>query len=701
MTTDTEAFERHERGRFEAAVLVLRRVPFTATMAVAIVAIGAATGTLWRPVHERSWFVNVAYGWPALREGKWWTPVSGWFFGLTPAQYITITIVFAVIVGFCEWRLGTMRTALVCAVGQIVSVVGASLIVAALGATNLEWATDLAHSRDVGFTTAMISAVAVVSATLRSPWRLRVRAVLLAYIAISFLFEGKLADVMHLIAVAMFLPIGERYFSTVERGFLPRTRREIRTLAFVGVLVIAVAEIAVYFFPGQGPLGPTAGDRGSLVGTAIDVVIIAIVANELRKGRNWAWWVTFAFGSLTVLGTLVALVTAAVVTDFTSTGAVTLGTGLLWLGLLTILVGSRQAFRVPRRRRIKGGKLSGQPEDEIVRELLARHGGSTMSWMTTWPENSYYFGADGERYLAYQRHAGTVITLADPVGPADELSETVDEFVSLCESAGLVPCLFSTSQAVADVAVSRGWRSVQIAEDTLIDLPALEFKGKPWQDVRSAINKAKKEDIEFQLVSLAEQPYSLVAQVRNISEEWVGDKGLPEMGFTLGGVDEALDPHVRVGLAVDRDGTVHGVTSWLPVYGPAGVLRGWTLDVMRRRPDGFRPVIEFLIASACVSFKEEGAEFVSLSGAPLAHSDSQADSEPIDKLLEALGAAMEPYYGFRSLHAFKAKFQPRHEPVFMSYRDEADLPRIGIALTRAYLPGVSASQLIRLTASKP
>ena len=80
------------------------------------------------------------------------------------------------------------------------------------------------------------------------------------------------------------------------------------------------------------------------------------------------------------------------------------------------------------------------------------------------------------------------------------------------------------------------------------------------------------------------------------------------MGFTLGGVTEAFDPDVRVGLAVDAAGSVHGVTSWLPVHGPAGTVDGWTLDLMRRRgpedsDDGFRPVIEFLIASACLAFQ--------------------------------------------------------------------------------------------------
>jgi phosphatidylglycerol lysyltransferase len=180
----------------------------------------------------------------------------------------------------------------------------------------------------------------------------------------------------------------------------------------------------------------------------------------------------------------------------------------------------------------------------------------------------------------------------------------------------------------------------------------------------------------------------MVQQVRGISEQWVSDKGLPEMGFTLGGVDEALDPEVRVGLAVDESGVLQGVTSWLPVYGPNGVVTGWTLDVMRRQPEGFRPVMEFMIASACLAFREQGALTVSLSGAPLARSEEDAVTlGAVDTLLNQLGEMLEPVYGFRSLHQFKTKFKPRYEPMYMVYPDEAALPRVGVALTQAFLPG--------------
>ena len=84
-----------------------------------------------------------------------------------------------------------------------------------------------------------------------------------------------------------------------------------------------------------------------------------------------------------------------------------------------------------------------------------------------------------------------------------------------------------------------------VAEEAIIDLPDLEFKGKSWQSVRTALNRATKDGITYREGQLAEMPRGLLTQVRAISELWVSDKGLPEMGFTLGGVDEALDPDTQ------------------------------------------------------------------------------------------------------------------------------------------------------------
>jgi lysylphosphatidylglycerol synthetase-like protein (DUF2156 family) len=251
-------------------------------------------------------------------------------------------------------------------------------------------------------------------------------------------------------------------------------------------------------------------------------------------------------------------------------------------------------------------------------------------------------------------------------------------------------------QELRDHADSAGWSSVQVAQETVLPLHSVSFKGKKFQDIRTALNQASKAGIRYEWTSYAAAPFSVQVQIEEISEEWVADRDMPEMGFTLGSLDELDDPEVRCLLAIDKRHTVHAVTSWLPIY-RKGHIVGWTLDFMRRRNGGFRASIEFLIASAALSLKDEGCEFVSLSGAPLARAEEDPSETPrrkarsrppgnLERLLDWLGATLEPVYGFRSLLAFKAKFQPRYEPLYMIYPDAASLPAVGAAVARAYLP---------------
>ncbi|QDQ96305.1 bifunctional lysylphosphatidylglycerol flippase/synthetase MprF [Tomitella fengzijianii] len=689
--------------RIDAARRVLTAVPFTAVVTLVLLISGFASQGIWRPLRDASWYPDIADGVPGLRDGQWWTPVTGIPFGATPTVFIALIVLTPFVLGWAEWRLGTLRTVVVFLAGQILSVLAASGLIRLAALAPWPWADALALARDAGMSTALVACVAAATATLRSPWRLRVRAILIAYVAVSFLFVARFADVAHIVAATVVLPLADRFFSTSEHGFGPRTRREYRLVAAIGLLLIGVVRVIVHLSPADGPLGPTGADDSSLWSTLFTVAVVLALADQLRRGRRWAWWAAVGYGSLVIAATVLAIV-FVVATGYESIGAVSAGTALLWLALVTMLVVGRSAFHAPARHRALRHSRDGDPLDD-AKAALRTYGSNTMSWMITWERNEYLFLPQrGQRVpgvIGFQRHAGTVIALTDPVCTPEQVAEAVVELTRVSEDSAAIPCLFSVSQATADAAAAQGWRVLQIAEDTIMDLPGLEFKGKRWQNVRSALNKAAKRGMEFTVTRLSSVSAGVLAQVREISEQWVGEKDLPEMGFTLGTVEEALDDETLVALATDAEGTVQGVLSWLPVYGPAAadgsaVVRGWTLDIMRKRDgDGATHVMEFLIASSARHFQSEGAQFLSLSGAPLARAGDEA-AQPVDRALELLGAAIEPFYGFRSLHRFKAKFNPRYEPVYLCCRDEADLPRIGVAIGRAYLPDATPRQLLAM-----
>jgi lysylphosphatidylglycerol synthetase-like protein (DUF2156 family) len=361
---------------------------------------------------------------------------------------------------------------------------------------------------------------------------------------------------------------------------------------------------------------------------------------------------------------------------------------LLWI----VVLGALGAFFV-HNRTYRDAAAAGR-----ARVILTR-GGSTLSYMSTWPGNQYWFSPDGRAAIAYRAIGAVAVTVGGPYGDPAALEPAITEFARFCEHRSLQPCLYSVTAQARAVTQRLGWRSVQIAEDTVLSLARLQFTGKKWQDVRTALNKAARQGLTAEWWSYPEAPLELAGEIRQISEKWMADKGLPEMGFTLGGLDELNDPNIRCLLAVGPDRTVHGITSWMPVYA-SGRPVGWTLDFMRRNtdPGTFRGVMEFLIATAALTFRDEGARFVSLSGAPLARLDRGEHPGTLQRLLDMIANTMEPVYGFQSLLHFKAKFQPLYQPLYMAYPDPAALGSIATAIGRAYLPHLTPRQALRLLA---
>ncbi len=370
-----------------------------------------------------------------------------------------------------------------------------------------------------------------------------------------------------------------------------------------------------------------------------------------------------------------------------------------------VLLAVLSAFLVQGRR--------GQREEGAVDRArrLVRIGGDSLSWMALWRNNEYWFTPDGKAGIAYQEHGTVALTVAGPFGEPAVQRRAVEGFLDYCAERALTPCFYSVTGDLWPQLRVEGFSRAPVAQETRLRIGGIEFKGKEWQNVRTALNKARKLDISVCWSSYRELPVHLRQQIVEVSEEWATRKPVPEMGFTLGGLDELMDDNVLCAVAVDGQGSVHGVTSWLPVFAD-GTVVSWTLDFMRRRADGFPGVMEFLIASAILELRGS-VEVISLSGSPLApdrgeaedarssdagpgDTDLQRQDAALSRLLNIVGKALEPVYGFRSLAHFKSRFQPEYRTLYMMYPDPLTLPAVGRALSSAYLPGLSVRQTARL-----
>jgi lysylphosphatidylglycerol synthetase-like protein (DUF2156 family) len=337
-------------------------------------------------------------------------------------------------------------------------------------------------------------------------------------------------------------------------------------------------------------------------------------------------------------------------------------------------------------------------DDDTLYRTLLRRGGDTLGFLGTWEGNRHWSSPDKESAVAYRLVGDVALAVADPLTPPGGRPEALRAFTDFCVEHGWIPAFYSIHADTAADLAELGWRQIPVGVETVLDLPGLTFAGKTWQKVRQPLTRAEREGYTAVWTRWHELTVSQASQVAAIDEEWVADRALPEMGFTLGSIDELRDRDVRLLLAVGPDDRIEAVTSWMPTW-TDGDVTGWTLDFMRRRTDGPNGMMEFLIAKAALQLQSEGATVLSLSGAPLADDpDEPADGDPapLRALLRWLAEVLEPAYGFASLFRFKGKFRPRYRQLSLAYRDPLQLPAIGAAVGRAYLPDASRREILAL-----
>ncbi|MDR6867225.1 lysylphosphatidylglycerol synthetase-like protein (DUF2156 family) [Microbacterium resistens] len=330
------------------------------------------------------------------------------------------------------------------------------------------------------------------------------------------------------------------------------------------------------------------------------------------------------------------------------------------------------------------------------RDRLRRYGSGTLGFMGTWPGNSHWFSPDGSGVIAYRVVSDIAIAVGDPVCAPEDMRATVRGFIDFCDSNAWTPVFYSTHEEVMPVFRDLGWKQLSVAEETVVPLERFALTGKVWTKVRQPYNRGNRDGLTAVWTRWVDLGPAMTAKLDALSEQWVSEKALPEMRFTLGGLEELKDPDVALMLAIGPDGELQAVTSWLPCW-EDGELVGWTLDFMRRADDAMSGVMEYLLASAALRMKEEGLATMSLSGAPLAQApDESGDPDGLTQLLAWLSRVLEPAYGFASLFRFKGKFNPDYRPLYLTYADPAQLPTIGLALARAYLPDVSPREYLAL-----
>ncbi|HEY6543127.1 MAG TPA: phosphatidylglycerol lysyltransferase domain-containing protein [Ktedonobacteraceae bacterium] len=320
-----------------------------------------------------------------------------------------------------------------------------------------------------------------------------------------------------------------------------------------------------------------------------------------------------------------------------------------------------------------------EQQQKTVTALTRHYGKNSISYFALEVGKSYFFSASGKSIISYVLEGNVAVVAGDPIGPEEEMLGTIQEFMAYCQQQDWTVVFWQVRDVTLDLYRTAGLHMLKIGEDAIINTRTFTLAGKAMANVRASAKRAEKEGVRVMFWRGQVCDIEQLAQMEQISRNWLAHKGGSEMGFSMGRFDPYCDSEQVYALAVDAENRVHAFVTFVPIYG----RNGWGLDLMRRAECAAPGTMERLLASSIEYLGNAGADVVSLGLAPLSDVNCANHSflgNSIDFLTQHFGNPGKN----RSLFNFKKKFQPRWESRYLIYSGTLSLPRVGWALYRAH-----------------
>jgi phosphatidylglycerol lysyltransferase len=324
-------------------------------------------------------------------------------------------------------------------------------------------------------------------------------------------------------------------------------------------------------------------------------------------------------------------------------------------------------------------------ERERLRELALRWGHNPVCHLALYGPTSYFW-PDGESCVAYSVRGRTAVALGDPICPPGHTSRAVADFRAFCDRQGWISAFYQVEDKSPYGEL--GFKMVPIGSDAIVVTRSFTLDGKDRAALRYAVHRSERHGIHCEFHPAPSAWEAVRPDLLEVSGSWLGGGKGPELGFSLGTLATLRDPAITVGIAYDAAHRLQAFVSWLPVAG----RHGWTLDLMRRRPDSPRGVMELLIVRSIEEASNRQLDEVSLGLAPFAITSDDSNRLP-DRALRSVYGRLDRFRRSRSLRQFKSKFAPVWEDRYLAVPTAVALPEVLIALLRAHLPALSPLSL--------
>ncbi|WP_244617883.1 MULTISPECIES: bifunctional lysylphosphatidylglycerol flippase/synthetase MprF [Rhizobium] len=270
------------------------------------------------------------------------------------------------------------------------------------------------------------------------------------------------------------------------------------------------------------------------------------------------------------------------------------------------------------------------------------------------------FSDSGRSFMMFAIQGRSWIALGDPIGDPSERAEMIWRFVENSRGAGGRAVLYQVSPALLSFCADAGLRAFKLGEMAIVDLVHFDLKGGRLAGLRQALNKGRRDGLDFEIIEQADVAAAL-PELKRVSDSWLAHHNTREKGFSLGVFEESYVSSLPVAV-LRKEGEI---VAFATIF-KTDTLKEGSVDLMRFAPDAPRGAMDFLFVSLLEYLKNAGYSTFNLGMAPLSGMSKREVAPVWDRIGGTLFEHGERFYNFKGLRAFKSKFHPHWQPRYMA-----------------------------------
>ena len=308
--------------------------------------------------------------------------------------------------------------------------------------------------------------------------------------------------------------------------------------------------------------------------------------------------------------------------------------------------------------------------------IVEKNGNSTFDYFKTWSDKSFFFSGTRQSFIAYHTISGVAFCLADPVGPEEEKSVLITNFLDYCERNGWMAVFMMPDDPAPYAKV--GLSMLKIGEEATVDLD--EF-------CNHTVNEKyfryiyRKLEAEGHKVTRHRPPLSndVLNEVADITKHWLNLPHHREYGFFQGHFDRSYLEKCNVAIVRDKNGKALAFINEVHSYRPGEA----TFDMMRHLPGLHWGTMDYLFSCEMITLHNEGYKTFNFGVAPFVGIGERPDATLTEKAVNQILVRLDRFVHSKGIKQYKLKFKPQWKDSFVAYQGgPIGLIKIGLTINR-------------------